>query len=503
MWKCVKCSTINEGEANFCEMCGAPRPKAALGQERVMREPARPEAHEQPYVPPTPEKRAPRGKKRWLMPVAIVLAVAIIVCLGVAFMELQYRKADGYARQGQWKAAYQTFERISWYRDSDRRAQEAAALAAGGAENTGAENEIDGNEAQDAGNLTLAVPDFATRGPVEITVTPIASEEPAVSAEPIASAEPAPTGEISAALPEYGVGTALTREEAQNDVQVGAVSQTVNVEITDGSIAAGSKHSVGLKQDGTVLAAGDNGHGQCDVAAWRNIVAVSAGNQHTVGLKSDGTVLAVGDNGYGQCNVTAWNDIAEISAGGFYTLGVKSDGTVVAAGMNLYGQCDVDTWSGIKSVSAGYWHTVGLRADGSVVAAGYNEWGQCNVSDWSNIVKVSAGRSHTVALRADGSVVAAGDNEYGQCDVSGWTDIVSVKAGVAYTVGLKSDGTLVTAGYHGEDGRCNVGEWSGISAIAVGGYHTLGVDGDGGAVATGWDGNGACNVSAWRLGDAE
>ena len=36
---------------------------------------------------------------------------------------------------------------------------------------------------------------------------------------------------------------------------------------------------------------------------------VSAGSFHTVGLKADGTVVAVGDNGAGQCNVSDWTGI--------------------------------------------------------------------------------------------------------------------------------------------------------------------------------------------------
>mgnify|MGYP003909634617 CR=1 FL=1 len=34
--------------------------------------------------------------------------------------------------------------------------------------------------------------------------------------------------------------------------------------------------------------------------------AIAAGRRHTVGLKSDGTVTAVGDNEYGQCDVRGW-----------------------------------------------------------------------------------------------------------------------------------------------------------------------------------------------------
>lgn len=46
------------------------------------------------------------------------------------------------------------------------------------------------------------------------------------------------------------------------------------------TIAAGRRHTVGLKSDGTVTAVGDNKYGQCDVGCWRDIVAVAAGNVH-------------------------------------------------------------------------------------------------------------------------------------------------------------------------------------------------------------------------------
>jgi alpha-tubulin suppressor-like RCC1 family protein len=64
------------------------------------------------------------------------------------------------------------------------------------------------------------------------------------------------------------------------------------------TIAAGCRHTVALKSDGTVTAVGDNKYDQCHVGVWRNIVAVAAGNVHmapntgnalTIGLRSDGT----------------------------------------------------------------------------------------------------------------------------------------------------------------------------------------------------------------------
>ena len=75
------------------------------------------------------------------------------------------------------------------------------------------------------------------------------------------------------------------------------------------TIAAGYCHTVALKSDGTVVAAGANNYGQCNVSDWRDIVAISAGMSHTVGLRSDGTVVAVGDNSSGQCEVSDWRDI--------------------------------------------------------------------------------------------------------------------------------------------------------------------------------------------------
>lgn len=49
------------------------------------------------------------------------------------------------------------------------------------------------------------------------------------------------------------------------------------------------------------------GRGQCDVAPWRDVVAVAAGSAHTLGLRADGSVLTVGNNDDGQCNTSDWH----------------------------------------------------------------------------------------------------------------------------------------------------------------------------------------------------
>ncbi len=75
------------------------------------------------------------------------------------------------------------------------------------------------------------------------------------------------------------------------------------------TIAAGDFYTVGLKNNGTVVAVGDNDHGQCEVEDWQDIVAVFTGYAHVVGLKEDGTVVAVGYNNSGQCEVADWQNI--------------------------------------------------------------------------------------------------------------------------------------------------------------------------------------------------
>ena len=264
----------------------------------------------------------------------------------------------------------------------------------------------------------------------------------------------------------------------------------------EGSVAAGSGHTVGLKRDGTVVAVGFCTFGQCDVSGWTDIVAVAAGDYHTVGLKRDGSVVAVGSNDDGQRDVSGWTDIMAVAAGDSHTVGLKRDGSVVAVGDNEYGQCDVSGWSDIVAVAAGGYHTVGLKRDGTVVTVGSNYNGQCNVNGWTDIVAVAAGGSHTVGLKRDGSVVAVGYNKYSQCDVSGWTDIVAVAAGAYHTVGLKRDGTVVAVGKNTE-GQCTVSGWTDIVAVAAGAGYTVGLKRDGSVVAVGSNGHGQCNVSGW------
>jgi hypothetical protein len=257
------------------------------------------------------------------------------------------------------------------------------------------------------------------------------------------------------------VGTVKNLNAAQTTITMnGSYSVTANFETKyTPMVAGGALHTVGLKADGTVVAAGYNEYAECVVAGWMDIIQVLAGTYHTVGLKADGTVITTGWCVYGQCNVGDWTDIVQAAGSCYHTVGLKADGTVVAVGDNEYGQCTVGGWTDIVQVATGYYHTVGLRSDGTVVAVGGNLNGQCAVGGWTDIVQVAAGYHHTVGLRSDGTVVAAGLDYDGSCSgVVSWTDIVQVAAGHYHTLGLRSDGSVVAVGNDGW-GQCRVGDW--------------------------------------------
>jgi hypothetical protein len=111
------------------------------------------------------------------------------------------------------------------------------------------------------------------------------------------------TGDVSAVA---DVDDAITTIKMYGDYEITANFAIEYIPM----VAAGNRHTVGLKSDGTVVAVGWNSEGQCDVSGWTKIIQVAAGYVHTVGRKSDGTVVAVGYNYYGQCNVSGWRKMS-------------------------------------------------------------------------------------------------------------------------------------------------------------------------------------------------
>lgn len=247
------------------------------------------------------------------------------------------------------------------------------------------------------------------------------------------------------------------------------------------SISVKGNFLVGLKDDGTVVTAGQIPGYYVGTKTWSDIIAISTGQQHIIGLKSDGTVVAQGYNGDGQVNIDNWHDIVDIATGWRHTVGLDSNGDIYITGYGSEKQLKVildqkDDWKDIIAIDAGGGssgdignipYTVALRKDGTVISTLTGEIAD-NISGWKNIIAISAGDSHIVGLKADGTVVTTQQGQSAE-EISGWTDIVAVSAGYGFTLGLKVDGSVVAVGYN-HDGQIDVDSWENITIYENGLY---------------------------------
>ncbi|QRK09406.1 hypothetical protein JQX13_04475 [Archangium violaceum] len=127
-------------------------------------------------------------------------------------------------------------------------------------------------------------------------------------------------------------------------------------------VSAGMYHSLVVRLDGTVWAAGANSDGQLGdgTTTWRHVpvrvqglrgvAAVAAGIRHSLALRYDGTVWAWGYNAFGQLgNGTTSNSsepvlvqglkgVTAVSAGGHHALALDAKGFLWSWGFNSYGQ---------------------------------------------------------------------------------------------------------------------------------------------------------------------
>jgi hypothetical protein len=239
--------------------------------------------------------------------------------------------------------------------------------------------------------------------------------------------------------------------------------------ITDWSqVSGGSRHSLGLTDDGITYAWGLGLNGQLGtgdniarsspvtvIGGITNWTQVSAGIAHSLGITDAGIVYA-----WGLCNngrlgtddlinrsspvtviggITNWS---QVSAGGDHSLGVTDDGIAYAwgaggiingrlgTGDNIARSSPVTLVGGITNwtqVSAGGSHSLGITDDGVAYAWGSSFNGQLGTGDninrsspvtviggITNWTQVSAGIAHSLGLTDDGVAYAWGPGSAGQ-----------------------------------------------------------------------------------------
>jgi len=270
---------------------------------------------------------------------------------------------------------------------------------------------------------------------------------------------------------EYGLG----RNEHYIDLEFDKIADWNGIV----SVAASPYHTVGLKSDGTVVAAGLNLYGQCDVSDWKNIIAVAVGEFHTVGLRSNYTVITTPVTWAVSLNdAKDWDDIIAIQAGDNFTIGLKKDGSLVSTLENHV----VTRWKGVTAISAGYGHIVGLLEDKTIISDGDFTLDdqyvvEKSIYTWKNIVAIANTDSCVIGLKSNGSVVGVGvyreivdenyyengQQKYFNDAVSTWVDIVDIAVGPSFVIGLKSDGTVVSEGhYNWGEGQLDLSAWGEI-----------------------------------------
>ncbi len=261
-----------------------------------------------------------------------------------------------------------------------------------------------------------------------------------------------------------------------------------------------------LKPGFEIIAWGNDDYNQVsNVPAGADFIDVAAGKRHGLALKSDGTICAWGQNLYGQCNVPPDDNdfFTAVAAGARHSIALKSDGSIVVWGDDsLYQISDRPADSNFTAIAAGEYHSLALKNDGSIVGwGGWNSFGECDAppADPNTVyVGISAGRYHSMALQSDGIPKAWGSNYQGQTrfyqSISG---IAQVAACDYYSMVLRDDQWITTWGNS---------DW--VIPDELPRYHHRPADGnDFAAVAAGWDHILALTIDGkvfaydWPMGD--
>ena len=248
---------------------------------------------------------------------------------------------------------------------------------------------------------------------------------------------------------------------------------------------------------GTLESWGSNARRQSTIPdAYQNakFIDIAAGQNHTVGLLENGDVVAWGDNSFGQSRVG--DNVGKcimVAAGDNHTVVLKADGTVLAWGANHASQAKVPEDLGpCVAISAAGQRSAAIRADGGISGwGGFGVYQLASKTPWRPFADLSVGTGYIVALddRAVASVLIQTQTQVGTPKQAG---ALAAAAGacIDFTGGgtvahlLKPDGKLVniTTDPRAPKPPANIGPLARVS----GGYDRFSaIDADGGIIIWG------------------
>ena len=252
-----------------------------------------------------------------------------------------------------------------------------------------------------------------------------------------------------------------------------------------GKIAAGDRHTVGLKSNGTVVACGDNSYGQCEVGSWTDVKMIAAGANHTVALRNDGTVLACGDNLNNQLNVSGWTDIVMVACSAYDTIGLKSDGTVVSCGMHNY---DLTGWHDVTSICGGAYSAGCLYNQGSMRSS--HKGAQMGAGKLFSSLSVSG--AYSAGVMFDGTLASSFDG------APAWTELVRVTASPTGIFAITNRGEVRSFFFRPSDSVNMTVSGSAVEIASSGTHHVI-LTSDGRVYSFGDNVSGQCATGNWNL----
>ena len=326
----------------------------------------------------------------------------------------------------------------------------------------------------------------------------------------------------------------------------GLSAAAATASVSPDTIAVGENHSLVIKSDKTLWAAGDNSYGQLGVntvdessgiKVMNNIVYAEANDNVSFAIDANGTLYGWGDNSEGQVSASQsrymidqplklMDDVVAVSAGDTHTLALKSDGTVYGWGSNSYGELGRSSgynrnsaeviMTNVADIAAGDGFSLFVTNNGELYACGNNDNGQLGnntyravtspaVSLSSGVSRVDAGNSHSVILKTDGTVWAAGLNDCGQLGNGSEntsnsfvstkiSNAVEVFAGGSSSGALNSSGNVYAWGMNDNGQLQNSRDTnlnspasvaSGAVSVAFGEHHSLLLNNGGAVVSAG------------------